>query len=195
MTKTTRQGTSFAPLSDPKKKQRRRSKEGEEGQPAAPLGPAHKEGGDDKPLFTNLMEVDDTSKQEESEGGYPPKQKDEEDEPEDLETLGPILVLDPVIHDYDTQEEADIWRDGVLRKRAWMYYWDKRIAKEIRGGILGIPNDRLPCYERVARAPYFKPFRAKEAPKARKNASPSKGGAAAREPFDVTPHLIPALQR
>ena len=134
MDKTTRQGTRFAPPSDSKKKRQRKSKdEEEEDKPTPFTNPAHKEGGGDEPMPSDLMEVDDTSKQEEIEGKYPPKREGEEDDPEDPEELGPLPVFDPFVHDFETQEEADIWRDGVLCKRAWVYYWDKKIAKEVRG--------------------------------------------------------------
>ena len=108
----------------------------------------------------DLMEVDDTSKAsaEDIEGKYPKKQEGEEDDLEDPEELRPLPVFDPIAHDLESQDDADIWRDGVLCKRAWVYYWNKRIAKEVRGGILGIPDECLPCYERVARSPYFKPI-------------------------------------
>ena len=72
MDKTTRQGTRFALPSDSKKKRWRKSKDEEEDKPTSFTNPAHKEGGGDEPMPSDLMEVDDTSKQEEVEGKSPP---------------------------------------------------------------------------------------------------------------------------
>ena len=199
--RTTRQSSGLAPAPLSKKGRRRKSREDEEDNPASTSNPTSKGGRVGEQVSHEPVGAEDnTPKQEEVEGKYPPALSDEEDEPEDLDKLGPIPVFDPIAHDLVSQEEADSWRDGVLRKRAWIYYWDKRIAMEVRGGILGVPNGELPCYERIARSPYFQPIRAKEIPKpsskaTRKNTSPGKGGAAAWEPLDISPYLVPILQK